>query len=126
MKRVVFNYLVIAAFVVSAVFTSCNKDKPEHTGQLEVNLRADINKPATKVANDQWETADKVGLYMKPSGQPLSTAYSNARNAQMSLEGQTLVASTTILYPDTCNVDFIAYYPYTASVASDYTIDVNV
>jgi formylglycine-generating enzyme required for sulfatase activity len=37
-----------------------------------------------------------------------------------------LVAAPEVYYPESGSVDFIAYYPYTASVASGYTIAVDV
>ena len=130
MKRFFANHLIIVILVVLAAFAGCRKEKPETpeaNGTIEVNLRADINKSTLKVANNEWEANDKVGLYMKPAGQPLSAAYSNVRNVQMSLDGQMLVADNRqINYPENSNVDFIAYYPYSASVGSDFTIDVNV
>jgi len=102
-------------------------EAPDATGSIQVNLRADIAPASTlKVANDQWEAGDKVGLYMKPAGQPLSGAYSTVRNVPMSLEGQTLVADPPVNYPENGNVDFIAYHPYTAAVGSDFTVDVDV
>ena len=137
MKRLFLNYLVIAALVASAAFTSCDRDKPEPTGQIAVNMRADITSLTTaitptstlKVANDQWEAADKVGLYMKKSGQSLTAfgaVYSVAANVQMSIDGQSLVANPPVMYPTSGNVDFIAYYPYSTSVSSDYTVAVNL
>ena len=129
MKKVFLNYSVIAAIAVSAAFMSCNKDKPEPTGQTAVNLKADITSSTLKVANDQWQTNDKVGLYMKRTGQALTApgvVYGGAANVQMSISGQSLVANPPVMYPISGNVDFVAYYPYSASVSNDYTIAVNV
>jgi formylglycine-generating enzyme required for sulfatase activity len=130
MKKISLNYLIIAAFAGMAAFTGCKKDGSETAGQVAVNLKADIKQASTlKVANDQWEASDKVGLYMKRAGQALTASgavYSNADNVQMSLSLGDLVATPEVNYPENGNVDFIAYYPYTATVGSDYSIDVNV
>ena len=46
-------------------------------------------------------------------------------NKLVSPTGQ-LIATPEMCYPKSGKVDFVAYYPYTASVDGDYTIDVNV
>jgi len=113
------------------IFAGCNKDnEPELTRQVAVNLRADI-KPQSilRAANDQWEANDKVGLYMKKTGQALTATgavYSGVSNVLMSISGQTLTSNPPIMYPTSGNVDFVGYYPYTSSVDNDYTIAVNV
>ena len=115
MKRVVLNFLLVATLTVSAAFTSCNKE-PE---AITVNLITNIN----------LEENDRVGLYMKKAGQALTdygAVYSNADNLQMSIQDQALVADPPVNYPAAGNVDFFAYYPYTALVHNDFTIDVNV
>jgi len=132
MNKLVSLFLVAA--LLSAALTGCKKDKPasDEPGNIPVNLKTGIAPTsATKVANDQWETStDKVGLYMKKAGQPLSAAgaiYTDAGNREMSIAGDgSLVATPEIMYPAKGNVDFIAYYPYTSSVSSDFTIPVNV
>jgi len=119
--------------MLSAVlFTGCTvvitPEAPEARGQIAANLRANIGVSTLKVANNQFEASDEVGLYMKRAGQALAipSVYSNADNLRMSLSGQDLVSDPPVMYPESDNVDFIAYYPYTALVSSDYTIDVNV
>jgi len=120
-----FKTKVMMAMMIFAI-AGCNKT-PEPKERIAVNLRADIA-PASilKVSNDRWETDDKVGLYMKNAGQELSTADSDAANVQMSIQDKTLVANPPVMYPESGNVDFVAYYPYTASVDANFTIPVNV
>ena len=129
----VFFVIVTLCTVMLGVMTGCNRDKPEGTGSVPVNLRADIEiKPAStlKVANDQWEANDKVGLFMKRTGQALTASgavYGAANNVQMSVANNgMLLADPEIMYPETGNVDFIAYHPYTANVGAGFTIPVNV
>jgi len=133
MKRFFVNHLIIVALVVVAAFTGCKKDKPETNepdGSIAVNLTTNISPVSIlKVANDQWEVNDRVGLYMKRTGQTLSASgalYSNARNAQMSISNGTLTSTPEVMYPMSGNVDFIAYHPYNADVSADFTIPVNV
>ena len=135
MKNKFLKLSVVALTVVAMTFgLSCKNDKPESgpepSGRIAVNLTADIVSPSKlKVANDEWEPADKVGLTMKKAGiATLDALYEDAANVQMSIEGQKLTASPPVYYPTDGSVDFIAYYPYVpdASMGVGYTIDVNV
>jgi len=133
MKKVILNHLVIAALVVLAAFSGCNRDKPENDqpGNLAVKLKADLQQASLlKVANDKWEATDRVGLYMKRVGQALTASdavYSYANNVQMSIDpGNDLVSTPPVMYPQTGNVDFIAYYPYNENVGAEFTIPVDV
>ena len=124
-----FNFSVIGLLFATAVFLGCNKDKPESTEQIAVHLTANISAPSLKVADDQWQATDKVGLYMKRTGQAITATgavYGGAANVQMSLSEQTLIADSPVYYPLEGNVDFVAYYPYTAPVGADCTIPVNL
>ena len=121
--------ILIGAAMIGAM-TGCTNDKPEQDGRIAVNLKTDIKPASTmKVANDQWETNDMVGLFMKRTGQTLTASgavYSDASNVQMSISGQTLITTPQLMYPTTGSVDFVAYYPYAASMNSDFSIPVNV
>ena len=125
MNKNFFSLIVITA-LFAAIFTSCDSDKLEQAGQIALNLRTDIASSTLKVADNKFQAKDTVGLYMKPSGQPLSAAYSNVANRKMSFNGQNLVTDPPIMYPENGNVDLIAYYPYTVLVRSNFTIDVYV
>ena len=130
MKRK-FSFILMTA-LIAAAFTSCDQvvqteDNP--AGLIAVNLNAGIKPASTYVANDQWEATDEVGLYMKKTGQSLTAVgavYDDASNVQMSIAGQTLSSNPPLMYPISGNVDFVGYYPYTASVNTDFTIPVNI
>ena len=125
MNRLVSFEIFMAVMIFAIV--GCNKDNPEPKERIVVNLSTDImSKSALKVANDKWEPNDKVGLYMKKTGQALYSADADAANVEMSLSGQTLYSEPSVMYPINNHVDFVAYYPYTASVGDNFTIDVNV
>jgi len=120
---------IVACLAVTAVFSGCNEDKPEPTGRIPVNLTTNIVSSTLKVANDQWDVADHLGLYMKKAGQLLTTSgavYNDVANVQMRISGGMLTSATQVLYPEAGNVDFVAYYPYTASVDANFTIPVSV
>jgi len=132
MKKQMY-YLALTGAMILGAMTGCNKDKPEVAGEIPVNLTADIAvKPTTslKVANDQWEDADRVGLFMKNAEQALDApgaVFGTANNVQMSINAAgTLTAASPVMYPAAGNVDFIAYYPHSASLQSGYALPVNV
>ena len=121
--------LVLVAAIVGVALTGCNKDRPEEAGKVAVNLTTDIQSSTLKVTNDQWEAADRVGLYMKKTGQALTEAgaiYAGADNVQMSIVGGALRSNPSLLYPGDGNVDFIAYHPYTTSVDASMAVAVDV
>ena len=130
-----FFYVILMAALLAAVITSCNREDEEvPAGQIAVNLRADIQSantnpgPTLRVANNQWEPNDEVGLYMKRAGQAITThgaIYGGGWNVRMSIMGQSLI-STPVMYPTSGNVDFVAYYPFNLNVYYDLTIPVNV
>ena len=126
--RVAFVCCLVMFFAVS-----CDKDKPESepNEQIAVSLKTNIEPSVLKVANDQWETFDSIGLYMKKAGLPITTAgavYDNAANRQLGVTGNELTFGWpgTLYYPMENNVDFVAYYPHTWVDTTDYTIPVSV
>ena len=133
MKNQIFS-LALAVVLTLGATTGCRKDKPvdgpDPSGRIAVNLTADILSPSKlKVANDHWEPADQVGLFMKKAGEtPPAAFYEDATNVQMSIDGIQLTSTPPVYYPLEGNVDFIAYYPYvpTASMGAGYTMDVKV
>ncbi|WP_036930028.1 fimbrillin family protein [Prevotella sp. 10(H)] len=86
---------------------------------------------------NEWEQDDLVGIFMKKMGQPLSSINisEEADNIQYKAtpkSGETETATfapanaNEIIYlPQSGNVDFIAYYPYVASLTG-YTYPVDV
>jgi len=121
-------YLIANAIILTGCTVVITPEAPEARGKIATNLRANIAASTLKVAGNQFDSSDEVGLYMKSAGQALAvtSVYSNANNVLMSLSGQDLVSNPPVMYPEIGSVDFIAYYPYTAAVSNDYTIDVNV
>ena len=132
MKKQFFSYALSGVLVLGAM-AGCNRDKPdrpEPSGPVAVNLRANIGPSSKlKVSNDQWETTDKVGLYMVQAGKALDDVgaiFPDGDNVQMEIDGGVLTSTPELYYPIGENVGFIAYYPYTSPVGAGYTIDVNV
>ncbi len=87
----------------------------------------------TRVADDKWVTGDLIGISMTKNGTTtLATGdYENVSYKVSSVTsggaGTFTPSSTTIYLPsDGSKVDFYAYYPYTATLGSDNTIEVSV
>ena len=119
--------ILLSGAIMLGIMTGCN-DKPDNSvpaGRMAVQLTAGINPVSLlKVANDQWESADQIGLYMKKASTDL--ADSDVRNRLMTFSGQSLTSTPQLLYPLDGNVDFIAYYPYRLQLGANYTIPVDV
>jgi len=126
MEKYLSFILMTALFAAASI--SCDQavqTGEDTTGLITVNLSAGIKPASTYVANDQWETTDEVGLFMKKTGQALSAVgavYSDATNVKMDITGQTLTSDPPVMYPTSVNVDFIAYYPYTNPASQDLAI----
>lgn len=89
--------------------------------------------PATSTRvgyGNQWEAGDRVGIFMKTAGQTLSTQSALDENKQYSAAGGNLSAvGDGLHYPVKGSVDFVAYYPYTASVVTrgtEFRVPVNI
>jgi len=127
-----FNLPFYGIMMLCVMMTGCQEYKPngpDSTDGIAVNLKACIGQISTlKVANDQWEAGDKIGLYMKKAGQSLvatNAIYLKANNVDMSVsQTGNLSAASDIYYPEEGNVDFVAYYPYTgiSSLGAGYSL----
>jgi hypothetical protein len=134
-----FNFIVMkkhffavttAGMLMLGAMTGCN-DKPENQPErVPVSLTAGIAPTSTiKVADDQWEATDRVGVYMKKAGQAITAegaVYADGNNVPMSITDGALTSTPPLYYPLEGSVDFVAYYPYTATVATDQTIAVDL
>ncbi len=103
------------------------EEPPVTDDPVAVNLTTNITSAQdTRVADDRWETSDRVGLYMKPQGGGLAASYADAKNVRMNPYSGSLTSDRPIYYPEEGRVDFVAYYPYTTSVSSDHRIAVDL
>jgi len=84
----------------------------------------------TRASGTQWDNEDAIGIYMKKSGEALSTGSALAENKKHTTvggNGEFVFATDAdkIFFPETGNVDFIAYYPYQTPI-TDFKYPVNV
>jgi len=106
-------------------------DKPDKIDLIPVEFTS-LSKGgiSTKAAGSEWTDGDRVGIYMKRSGQILSAAsvYENASNVEYTADNEgNMSPSSRIIYypPGKAEVDFIAYYPYKGNI-TDFIYPVNV
>lgn len=117
--------MLAAAVAVVSCSPESHTGGEDPVGKIEAKFDTNISPiQETRVAGDEFETNDHVGLYMKPAGMGLTAA--TVANAQMSVESDgTLSSADPIHYPEDGNVDFIAYYPYNTIENNRLLISVN-
>jgi hypothetical protein len=134
MKKV--NFLSMAATVAATamMMTSCSNDDNEVTtaDRVAVQFSSGIADVQTRAADQSWATNDQIGIYMIKHDESLTAAniLENADNIRYnSTSGTGTVAftdnGTKIYYPTSESVQFIAYYPYAASI-TDYKLPINL
>jgi hypothetical protein len=72
----------------------------------------------TKASGTSWADGDKIGIFMKQTGSTLDAA-TDKNKLYITDDRGNLTAATAaeaISYPEMGNADFVAYYPYSASV----------
>ncbi|MFR9649572.1 MAG: fimbrillin family protein, partial [Rikenellaceae bacterium] len=119
--------IIIATFALVAM-VGCTKEesvKIDTSSDVEATFAAEI---ITRTSGNDWESADQVGIYMYESGTSDNT-YSLAREnvlhtSDASGNFTVYTGVSPIYYPQTDKVDFYAYYPYQAGIATTYTADI--
>lgn len=113
--------------LTAMMFASCSDQHDPLPGDTtnEIKFVSGLNDPTSRITTDgsQWLAGDQIGIYMVESGSTTPSATSNVRYTAESSASVTVFspAETAITYPkDESPVDFMAYYPYSASV--DYAI----
>lgn len=120
--------LLPLALLAAATMVSCN-GKVEPAAQDEkvaVQFGSSIN-AASRAVNDKWTAGDQIGIFMVGENKVLSkdAISEEADNIAYRTEGNgafsPVTAEQIIYFPMDGDVDFYAYYPYTAEV-NDYRI----
>ena len=117
------KYLIFAT-IVAMVFVGCKKNttappkKPADNrvaAQLSGKILKDDVKTTTRVTYDgQWEGAEKIGIFMLPSGsKEIATSFTNNSKFSCSKTGAMTPEGEKIYFPSNdTEVDFIAYHPH--------------
>lgn len=144
MRTFSINYLFAAAWVGALLLGGCSKADAPGTDDgtpVPVSLSASVqaNTPTANAASalphtrttgggDSWAQGDNVGIFMLTAGGTLpggivGTGADAADNREYGVTPATgalaPVGGTPIYYPQSGNVDFIAYYPYTAATGTN-------
>lgn len=91
--------------------------------------QADFTSTITRASGSAWAANDKIGIFMVGAGTAtVAEAASNKPYTTTTGNGTfTATGGDRIYFPVTGNVDFLAYYPYAASLTGfTYPIDVSV
>lgn len=129
----------IGLLTAVALFTVFGCQKSMYYDEDNATSDGDAKKPVifsgsvlTRMVDNTWETDDKIGVYMFQTGEVLSkeSILSNSSNRKYtyseSKNGFTpQTKNDTLFYPQTGDVDFIAYYPYKSIKNYGVTVDVS-
>ncbi|WP_304321555.1 fimbrillin family protein [Phocaeicola plebeius] len=99
--------------------TSCtnNDDNSEWYGSEGIVFTSAIQ---SRVSGNAWNANDEVGLYMMNAGSGIEAATAQNKKYIAQTNGTLTAAPGNGIYlPESGNVDFIAYYPYTTSVSGN-------
>ncbi|MDO4930668.1 MAG: fimbrillin family protein [Bacteroidales bacterium] len=124
--------LFLTGAAAALALTSCTSldDNSSWDGQTAstISFKSYINGQKTsRATGTTWAEGDRVGIYMKATGNTVAAATAANKLYITDSKGNMTASSTSeaIAYPESGNVDFVAYYPYSASVA-DGIVDVDV
>lgn len=122
MNKKTFSAVALAALLL----TACQND--EETMQTDARVALQVTSGIqTRAYDDQWEEKDDIGIFGFTQGDAPAQAYTNVRYVTMGGDGAFTPDGTTIYLPtDGSSLDFVAYYPYTATAMTDGVYTVNV
>jgi len=144
MKRYILNNKITLTLLLAAIVVFASCDKQEEEGRIVVAFNAHIssgntatvhtNSLQTRTASggEQWIVGDAVGIFMLSAGGVLSDdILYNVNNRQYNITDNATGAlapddGVQIYYPQSDNVDFIAYYPYGTIETSSGQIVYNI
>jgi len=94
-----------------------NDDNSEWYGSEGIVFTSAIQ---SRVSGNTWNANDEVGIYMMNSGSGIEAATAQNKKYIAQTNGTLTAAPGNGIYlPESGNVDFIAYYPYTTSVSGN-------
>ncbi|MDR1503826.1 MAG: fimbrillin family protein [Prevotella sp.] len=129
------KFKLLSLAIIALLFAACsNDDDTDSSGNRKaITFNTSIGGTVTsqaKASGSSWDSGDAIGVYMK-TGTGLSNIVGNGANKKYTTPGTGNFSPATtnadaLYYPeDGNNVDFIAYYPYTASIVNNvYKVDV--
>lgn len=112
------NLLYMGALSTLALMSCTNNDdNSEWYGSEGIVFTTAIQ---SRVSGNTWNANDEVGIYMMNAGSGIEAATAQNKKYIAQTNGTLTAASGNGIYlPESGNVDFIAYYPYTTSVSGN-------
>lgn len=122
MNKKTFSAVALATLLL----TACQND--EETMQTDTRVALQVTSGIqTRAFDNQWEKNDAIGIFGFTQGDAPTQAYSNVKYVTAGGNGRFTPDGTTIYLPtDGSSLDFVAYYPYTATAMTDGVYTVNV
>ncbi len=119
---------LLTALAAVIALSACKDDpgtgpgKEPEKGPVTAKFTTNIAPMATRVANDQFQANDRIGIFMTRTGTELEPGSALEDNVSATFGmGQNLTLAQQILYPALHNVDFVAYYPYSRETTIEYS-----
>lgn len=118
------NLLYMGALsALTLMSCTSNDDHSEWYGSEGIVFTTAIQ---SRVSGNAWNANDEVGIYMMNAGSEIGTATAQNKKYIAQANGTLIAAPGNGIYlPESGNVDFIAYYPYTTNVSGN-KVTVNV
>lgn len=112
------NLLYMGALSTLALMSCTNNDdNSEWYGSEGIVFTTAIQ---SRVSGNTWNANDEVGIYMMNAGSGIEAATAQNKKYIAQTNGTlTATPGNGIYLPESGNVDFIAYYPYTTSVSGN-------
>lgn len=112
------NLLYMGALSTLALMSCTNNDdNSEWYGSEGIVFTTAIQ---SRVSGNTWNANDEVGIYMMNTGSGIEAATAQNKKYIAQTNGTLTAAPGNGIYlPESGNVDFIAYYPYTTSVSGN-------
>ena len=117
MKKHIIRSVSLALAVLGLVACG-DDDEQQYKDARHTPMTFTVSHPArTRATATDFETGDRIGLYVAPSDAPLEIGGNLVNNEQLTYNGNRWTASRT-LYWDDGTYNAYAYYPYIQGVSS--------
>lgn len=119
------NFIILLSFL--AIY-SCSDNETSHlsNNKLYFNGQINSNKLLTKQINSSWETNDAIGVFMMQSGtlinEETNKKFITTGDGNFFNDGE----DNEMRYPNNSTVDFIAYYPYSNRLLTEYIYPIDI
>jgi predicted cupin superfamily sugar epimerase len=127
-----FPLFFTAAVACAITLSGCNESPSRNKTAKAIEFRSGIVGVNTRATDTAWETGDQIGVYMLTAGRELNNDNVLAANRRYTTsDGNGVFTSEpdeAIFYPEEeVAVDFVACYPYVASLDGfDYPVNITV